>query len=172
MPQVFLGIGSNIERERHVTIALDALRDLFGAPALSSVYETPALGFRGDPFLNLVARVHCELGVGALASRLRALEYAHGRPVDAAPNGPRQLDIDILTYGDHVGTIDGVTLPRPEILTSAFVLGPLAELAPEERHPRERAPYRELWQRFDRAAQPIAAVPFRWRGRNLSALAD
>ena len=82
------------------------------------------------------------------------------------------LDIDILTYGDRVDTADGVELPRGEILTSAFVLRPLAALAPEDRHPGCGETYADLWARFDQAAQPIRAIPFAWRGRELTPRPD
>jgi 2-amino-4-hydroxy-6-hydroxymethyldihydropteridine diphosphokinase len=172
MPRIYLGIGSNIERERHVAIALDALAARFGELAVSPVYEAPALGFAGDPFLNLVVGVDGDLPLRSLADGLRALERAHGRPPNATRNSPRRLDIDILTYGDRVGTVEGVELPRGEILTSAFVLRPLAALAPGDRHPACGETYAALWGRFDQAAQPIRAVSFAWRGRELTACPD
>ena len=172
MPRIYLGIGSNIERERHVAIALDALAARFGELAVSPVYEAPALGFEGEPFLNLVVGVDGNLPLRDLADELRALERAHGRPVNATRNSPRRLDIDILTYGDRVGTVEGVELPRGEILTSAFVLRPLAALAPRERHPACGQTYAELWARFDQAAQPIRPVAFSWRGVELTPRSD
>jgi 2-amino-4-hydroxy-6-hydroxymethyldihydropteridine diphosphokinase len=172
MPRIYLGIGSNIERERHVAIALDALAARFGEVAVSPVYEAPALGFDGDPFLNLVVGVDGELPLRSLADELRALERAHGPPPNATRNSPRRLDIDILTYGDRVGVEEGVELPRGEILTSAFVLRPLAALAPGDRHPACGETYATLWDRFDQAAQPIRAVPFAWRGRELTPRQD
>ncbi|MFN2330122.1 MAG: 2-amino-4-hydroxy-6-hydroxymethyldihydropteridine diphosphokinase, partial [Chromatocurvus sp.] len=77
------------------------------------------------------------------------------------------LDIDILTYDDHVGVVDGVILPRPEILTNAFVLRPLAELAPDARHPELGQTYAALWAGYDQAAQALRPVAFLWRGRLL-----
>jgi 2-amino-4-hydroxy-6-hydroxymethyldihydropteridine diphosphokinase len=175
MAEVFLGLGSNIQRERYITVGLDALADRFGTLSTSSVYDGEAIGFAGDPFLNLVVRIETALPVGELARELRALEHLHGRPLNASRNSPRQLDIDILTYDSDIGVIDGVILPRPEILTNAFVLCPLAELAPEGRHPAEGKSYGALWADYDRTAQRLRAVEFRWRGRALpleSGLAD
>ena len=120
MPRIYLGIGSNIERERHVAIALDALAARFGELAISPVYEAPALGFAGDPFLNLVVGVDGTLPLRTLADDLRALERAHGRPLHATRNSPRRLDIDILTYGDRVDNADGVELPRGSSTPSAL----------------------------------------------------
>jgi 2-amino-4-hydroxy-6-hydroxymethyldihydropteridine diphosphokinase len=166
--RVFLGLGSNIERERYVIAGLDALDRLFGDMALSSVYDSAAVGFAGQPFLNLVAEVHTDLSVAELAGTLRHIEVEHGRPPDAARFSPRQLDIDILTYDDLVGRVGGVQLPRDEILENAFVLCPLAELSPQALHPVEKRSYHALWQDYDRDAQPLARVEFSWRGRLIS----
>jgi 2-amino-4-hydroxy-6-hydroxymethyldihydropteridine diphosphokinase len=167
MADVFLGIGSNIERERHIIAGLDAVSELCGSVATSSVYDGAAIGFAGAPFLNLVVRVQTELPLGELARRLRQLEFAHGRPANATRNSPRQLDIDILTYGDRVGVVEGVVLPRPEILINAFVLRPLAELAPQERHPQLGQTYGALWAAYDQRSQALWPVAFSWRGRAL-----
>jgi 2-amino-4-hydroxy-6-hydroxymethyldihydropteridine diphosphokinase len=166
--RVFLGIGSNIERERYIAAGLDALQVLFGDLALSPVYDSAAVGFAGQPFLNLVAAVDTGLPLAALAGELRHIETAFGRPANAARFSPRHLDIDILTYGDVVGCVAGVQLPRAEILANAFVLRPLAELAPEALHPVAKRSYARLWREYDRAAQPLARVDFTWRGRAIS----
>ena len=168
MARVYLGVGSNIERERYVTAGLDALQQMFGELALSSVYESAAVGFEGQPFLNLVARVTTDLGVGELYRRLRHIEVEHGRPENATRFSPRQLDIDILTHGMATGIIDGVELPRPEILENAFVLCPLAELAPWQIHPLAGRSYGQLWQDYDKSAQSLHRVDFQWRGRSIS----
>lgn len=168
MVRVFLGIGSNIERERYITAGLDALQAMFGNLSLSSVYDSAAVGFSGQPFLNLVAEVRTGLPLAALAARLRHIETEFGRPANAPRFSARQLDIDILTYGDVVGAVDGVQLPRDEILENAFVLCPLAELAQDALHPVEKRSYASLWQAYDRAAQPLVRVDFSWRGRFIS----
>lgn len=168
MATVYLGVGSNIERERYITAGLDALTGLFGELALSPVYESAAIGFDGQPFLNMAVRVETELAVGELLKALRHIEFEHGRPPNATRFSARQLDIDILTYDDLVGTVDGVELPRGEILTNAFVLRPLADLAPEVLHPVVGESYSALWGRYDRKSQPLARVAFTWRGREIS----
>jgi 2-amino-4-hydroxy-6-hydroxymethyldihydropteridine diphosphokinase len=168
MARVFLGIGSNIERERYIVAGLDALQGCFGDLVLSSVYDSAAIGFEGQPFLNLVAGVETGLSVGALARQLRHIEVEHGRPVNATRFSARQLDIDLLTYDDKVGVVDGVELPRAEILENAFVLCPLAELAPLALHPAAGKSYAALWQAYDQASQLLAKVDFEWRGRPIS----
>ncbi|MEP1472129.1 MAG: 2-amino-4-hydroxy-6-hydroxymethyldihydropteridine diphosphokinase [Halieaceae bacterium] len=168
MATVYLGLGSNIERERYLVAGLDALQGLFGEMALSSVYDSDAIGFDGQPFLNMAARVTTELGVGELHRTLRHIEFEHGRPANATRNSARQLDIDILTYDMLVGVVEGVELPRGEILENAFVLQPLAELAPEVMHPVEGKSFADLWQAYDRDSQGLVRTDFQWRGRFIS----
>jgi 2-amino-4-hydroxy-6-hydroxymethyldihydropteridine diphosphokinase len=165
MARVLLGVGSNIERERYITAGLDALQVLFGDLDLSSVYDSPAIGFEGQPFLNLVVAADTDLGVGELARQLRHIEVEHGRPANATRFSPRQLDIDILTYDDLVGVVEGVELPRGEILENAFVLCPLAELVPDGVHPVVGESYARLWLDYEKARQPLGKVDFVWRGR-------
>jgi len=169
MAQVFLSVGSNIERERYIAAGLDALQAVFDELALSSVYDSAAIGFEGQPFLNLVAAVHTPLPLAELAARLRHIEVEFGRPANATRFSPRHLDIDILTYDDVVGTVGRVQLPRGEILENAFVLCPLAELSPQSLHPGVKRTYAALWAAYDRADQPLARVDFMWRGRAISA---
>ena len=128
MARVYLGLGSNIERERYIAAGLDALEDLFGEMELSPVYESAAIGFDGTAFYNMAVGVNTDLPLAEMAKKLRDIEYEHGRPLNASRFSSRQLDIDILTYDDLVGVIDGVELPRGEILENAFVLQPLADV--------------------------------------------
>lgn len=168
MARVYLGVGSNIERERYIVAGLDALEGLFGQLDLSSVYDSESIGFAGQPFLNLVAGVDTRLSPGLLLRKLRHIEVEHGRPANATRFSARQLDIDILTHGQLTGTVEGVELPRAEILHNAFVLCPLAELAGEAVHPKAGKTYRELWQGYDRESQQLQRVDFQWRGRWIS----
>lgn len=167
MTCVYLSIGSNVDRDRHIQAALDGLSHLFGALEISSVYESEAVGFDGEPFYNLVVGIETDLPVGDLSRALKQLEDANGRLRDVPRFSARTLDLDILTYGDVVGLHDGVTLPRGEILKNAFVLRPLAEIAADERHPQTGERYADLWARYDRA-QRLWVVPFEWQGRAIS----
>lgn len=146
--RVYLGVGSNIEPAYHVRQAVLALRSAFGPLALSPVYRNPPVGFRGEPFLNLVVGLHTRLDLPALADRLRELEAAHGRRRDGPRFSSRTLDIDILTYGDRVQRHGRLTVPRDEILRYAFVLRPLADIAGAECHPQTGERYDALWSRF------------------------
>lgn len=163
MSEVILSLGSNIDRERNIRSALNALRADFGEVAISPVYESEAVGFQGEPFLNLVALIHTDLPVGELSRRLRALEADHGRVRGGGKTfSSRTLDIDILTCDDLAGVVDGVELPRDEILKHAFVLVPLADLRPEGMHPTERKTYRELLTERGFEGQKLWRINFPW----------
>lgn len=157
MPWVWVSLGSNVDRERSLRGAVRALRTRVGKLVLSSVYESASVGSDGPPFYNLVAGFDTELGLRELDAWLRQIEDAFGRVRQPDKNAPRTLDIDILTYADLIDP-DGYHLPRDEILRYAFVLGPLAEVAPCERHPLDGRRYAELWADFPKEAQPLAPV--------------
>lgn len=158
MTRLFLGLGSNIEPARYLPLGLLELKALLGTLRVSPVYEGAAIGFSGAPFWNLVVEARTSLAVGELQKAIRDIEYAHGRAKNASRLSPRSLDIDILIYGDECGVIDGVVLPRGEILENSFVLRPLAELAPAAMHPGVKKSFGELWADYDAASQPLTPV--------------
>ncbi|MEA3251423.1 MAG: 2-amino-4-hydroxy-6-hydroxymethyldihydropteridine diphosphokinase [Pseudomonadota bacterium] len=169
MTQVVVSIGSNIEREHHLRRCLDALAADFAALRISRVFESEPVGFEdGRNFYNLVAAFDSHASVGELQAWCKRLEYAHGRRADSPKFSPRRLDIDLLTVGELTGCIDGVDLPRDEITTSAFVLQPLAELLPDDRHPRDKKRYADLWAAFVPGTQRLWPVDFVWRGTVIS----
>ncbi len=158
MTAVFVGIGSNRERERRIREGLQALRHRFGRLRLSPAYESAAVGFSGSPFYNLVASFECVLPVGELLAALRAIENACGRDPAAAKFAPRPLDLDLLLYGERVIQEDGFHLPREDILRYGFVLKPLADLVPTERHPVLGQSYADLWAAFDGEGRELRRV--------------
>ncbi|HXG27389.1 MAG TPA: 2-amino-4-hydroxy-6-hydroxymethyldihydropteridine diphosphokinase [Nevskiales bacterium] len=158
MTAVFVGIGSNRERERRIREAVAALRRRFGSLRLSPVYESAAVGFSGSPFYNLVAAFDCDLPARQLLAALRAIEQACGRDPAAAKFAPRPLDLDLLLYGDLVLEAPDLRLPRADILTYGFVLKPLADLAPAGRHPVLGRSYADLWAAFDGAGRELQRV--------------
>lgn len=156
MTDVYLGLGSNTDARRHLRGALHALETKFGAIEWSPVYTSPAVGFDGDDFLNLVVKIKTNLQARALRDWLRLLEDEHGRDRTQPKFSDRSLDVDILLFGNRVQDRDGLVLPREEILHYAHVLKPLADLAPRVRHPVEKKSYRRLWREFaDKDKQPL-----------------
>jgi len=166
--RVYLSLGSNINRYQNITAALEALDNTFSPLAISTIYSSEAVGFEGDDFLNLVVGFDSDLTVGELSSILRQIEQDNGRCRQGSKFSSRTLDIDILTYGDAVGSHDKVALPREEITKNAFVLLPLQELAPDVLHPELNVSYRTLWQNYDHASQALWPVDFEWRGEKVS----
>ncbi|MCX2778361.1 2-amino-4-hydroxy-6-hydroxymethyldihydropteridine diphosphokinase [Microbulbifer thermotolerans] len=162
MVEVLLGLGSNIDRERNIRAGLKALAGEFGRLRVSRVFESVAVGFDGDNFYNLVVAIHTALPVGQLALRLRGIEDANGRLRAGPKFSARTLDIDILIYGDLTGTVDGVKLPRAEIEKNAFVLQPLAELAPDWVHPLTGKSFAQMWAEYDKTKQKLWPVAFDW----------
>ncbi|CAA0124368.1 2-amino-4-hydroxy-6-hydroxymethyldihydropteridinepyrophosphokinase [BD1-7 clade bacterium] len=160
MATVLLGIGSNVNREKNIASGLQALRGELGAFRCSPVYESAAVGFDGDPFLNLVIQIDTSLAVGELRHYLRALENDFGRVRACDKFSSRTLDVDILTYDNAVGVVDGVSLPRDEILTNAFVLKPLADLVPDAVHPRADRSYAALWADYPNHSQSLWLAEF------------
>jgi len=165
--RVYISIGSNVNREHYVTAALDALSVWFGELTISPVYDSEAVGFDGSPFLNLVVGVDTSLPVAELSRRFKQLEADNGRRRDVPKFSARTLDLDILTHGDAVGRVDGVELPRGEILKNAFVLRPLADIAPEDVHPVCGKSYGRLWREYS-TGQKLWPVNFSWQGRQIS----
>lgn len=168
MTQVMLSLGSNRERYRHITSALDALHQHFGELMISPVYESESVGFKGSAFLNLVVGIECECGLSELSQQLKQIEDDNGRDRTLPKFGPRTLDIDILTFGDLTGEVEGIELPRPEITENAFVLRPLADIQASNTLPGSELNYQQLWQQFDKSSQKLWPVDFEWRGEKIS----
>jgi 2-amino-4-hydroxy-6-hydroxymethyldihydropteridine diphosphokinase len=129
----YLGLGSNLgDRARFLSEAIRHLRALAGVrvTAVSPVYDTTPVGVVNQPnYLNLVAGIATELPAAQLLAACQGIEHALGRTRDVRW-GPRTLAIDILCYGNLVATEPTLTLPHPRLTERAFVLVPLATLAP------------------------------------------
>ena len=131
MPKAYLSLGSNQEPEKHLQAAVQALRDTFGEVVLSDWVQTKAVGFDGPDFINGAAIIETDWDVHTLDAWLHALEDRHGRRRDVPRFSSRTLDIDIIFYDDLVLKGPGnLQIPRPE-LKHAFVLEPLAQIAPD-----------------------------------------
>jgi len=167
MVTAYLSLGSNIDRYRHISAALDALTARFGGLVISPVYESEAVGFDGDNFLNLVVGIETDLPVGGLSAELKRIEDENGRLRSGPKFSARTLDIDVLTVDQLSGEHDGVLLPRDEVETNAFVLRPLADIAAGDIHPLTGLSYGAMWQAYSKA-QKLWAVDFTWAGQLVS----
>lgn len=156
MSTVYLGLGSNQDAEANIRAGIRVLYRNFANTAISPVYRSAAVGFSGADFLNCVARIDTELSPTRLKDWLTELEDDYGRDRSQPKFSDRTLDIDILLYDDTVADFDGLTLPRGEILKHAHVLKPLADLAPQLRHPETGKTFAEHWEEFegDRSLEP------------------
>ena len=155
MTRAYLSLGSNLEPRRHLRAALDELRARFGAIEVSPAYRSRAVGFDGADFVNLAVALDTELEPEALNDWLHALEDRHGRRRDVPRYADRTLDVDIVLYDQRA--IDGpghLQIPRAE-LKHAFVLRPLADIAPQLRHPLSGRSMAELWAAFPQQSEPL-----------------
>jgi 2-amino-4-hydroxy-6-hydroxymethyldihydropteridine diphosphokinase len=155
MHRAWLSLGSNLEPERHLRAALAELRERFGDVRVSPVYRFPAVGFDGPDFLNLAAGIDSDLDAFALNDWLHALEDRHGRRRDVPRYSSRTLDVDIVLFDALVLSGPGnLQVPRKE-LAEAFVLKPLADIAPAVREPLSGRTLAELC-----AASPAASADY------------
>ncbi len=162
MTTVYLSIGSNIEREKHLRAGISALKKQFGTLILSSVYESDAVGFDGQPFLNLVASFKTEHPPEKVDALLDIIEKNNGRTREQKKFNPRTLDLDLILYGDYISQDPTLEIPRDEITQYAFVLEPLAEIAGELLHPVLKTSYDQLWQDFDTSNLVQKRIDFNW----------
>lgn len=166
MAQVYVSVGSNIDREFNIRSAIRALRAHYEVLQLSTVYDCPAIGFEGDDFYNLVVAFDTDEDVMTVVQVLHGIECDHQRSRGRRRFASRTLDLDLLLYDDLILSEERLTLPRDEISRYAFVLGPLAEIAGERRHPFNGKRFAALWAAFDSAEQPMRAVAdFDWDAR-------
>lgn len=165
LTRVFLGLGSNIERESHLCAGLEALDRFLTEMTCSPVFESHPVGIKSGPFINLVVSALTDMPLMELDRRLKLIEADNGRYAPDRRGLP--LDIDVLLYGEQVGNFDGLILPRAEILKNAFVLWPLSLIAPEREHPGVRISFSKLWASAQ-IDQKLWPVGFEWRGEQLT----
>jgi 2-amino-4-hydroxy-6-hydroxymethyldihydropteridine diphosphokinase len=159
MARVYLSLGSNLEPHRHLPAAIAELRAHFGELAVSPAYRGASVGFDGGEFVNLAVGLDTDLSPEALNEWLHALEDRHGRRRGVPRYSDRTLDIDIVFYDALV--LDGpghLQIPRNE-LQHAFVLRPIADIAPGFRHPVSGQSMAELWAAFPPQREPLRVEP-------------
>lgn len=153
MAQIFIGIGSSIDKRANIRQGVQLLKQHFGELHLSSVFESEAVGFKGGTFYNLVAELSSGLTIEQIINTLKSIEVQLGRPKNAIKYAPRTLDLDLLLYDMQIDKDRDI--PRAEITENAFVLQPLAELAPALAHPILAISYQTLWQQYPANKQKL-----------------
>ena len=146
----YISIGSNIDKNIHIPASLKALETHFGPLVLSSIYESEPVGFSGELFHNLIVCFESDLDVKTVAKKLKQIELDNGRTRESQKFSARTLDLDLILYGDLILSDGRLQIPRDEIERYAFVLEPLAEISPLEKHPLSGITYAQMWEQFDK----------------------
>lgn len=160
MPRVYLSLGSNVEPERHLHDALEALRGRFGNVVVSRVYRSAAVGFEGAPFLNCAAAFDVDVTHDTLRTRLRELEDASGRDRNLPRYADRTLDLDIALWCE--GEVCHSDLVCEEF-DRAHVLAPLADIAPDINQPFDGETLAARWKRLSGRLLALERLPWDWR---------
>ncbi len=160
MGMAYIGIGSNVDREKNIHAAVNKLSTLGTNIRISPVYESPAFGFDGDNFYNLVVGLDTEDSPQQLTEKLQHIENEQGRLRDVPRFSSRTLDLDLLMYDDMVVHTEQMDLPREDIESYAFVLFPLADIAAETVHPEKGVKIGVIRESFDISGSTIWQVKF------------
>ena len=158
MTQVYLGLGSNIDPEANLRLAIAELRRHYGELVISNTYRNAAVGFEGDDFLNLVVGFDSDEQPLEIQQCIEAIHALSGRQRGEARFASRPLDIDLLLYDDLVIDEPPLHVPRSDVLEYDFVLRPLAEIAPELVHPVTGRTILDHWRECDTAGHPLTLV--------------
>lgn len=158
MAKVYLGLGSNVEPQKYLRMGIRELGTQYGVLELSNIYRSKAVGFEGNDFLNLVVGLETEQTPQQIHTVIEEMHARAGRQRGESRYAPRTLDIDLLLYDDLILDEAPLRLPRSDVLKYSFVLGPLAEIAPDLRHPETGKPISEHWADFDRDSHPLVAT--------------
>lgn len=157
MADIYLGLGSNTEPTRYLRMGVKELAREFELRTVSRAYRNQAVGFEGDDFLNAVVCVASDRPVEEIADVLKAIHAKAGRVRGDSAFVSRTLDIDLLLVGDAV--IPEWRIPRRDVLEHSFVLRPLAEIAPDLRHPVTGETMAAHWAACDQETHPLTEVP-------------
>lgn len=158
MTDVYVAAGSNVDPEKYLSAALRGMAATFGPLTSSPAYRNRAVGFEGADFINLVVGFRTGLLVHEVRQRLQEIEAACDRLPGAPKWAPRTMDLDILLFGELVSDEPGLVIPRPDLIKRPYMLKPMADIAPDVRHPTLSKTMRELWQAFDRDAHIMVEV--------------
>ncbi|AEH34138.1 2-amino-4-hydroxy-6-hydroxymethyldihydropteridine diphosphokinase [Vibrio anguillarum] len=145
MTTVYVGVGSNIERRKHIEVAIEELSTIGNHLQISTIYECASVGFNSAAFYNLVVALETRLSLSDFVAQLRAIESRWGRDPQAKKFQDRTLDLDIILFGEDISAQDP-ELPRSDIFKYPFVIQPLYDLSPERIVPNDGRSVRQIWQ--------------------------
>ena len=158
MTRVYVALGSNIEPRKRLTQAARLLTAEFPGIRFSSCFQNVAVGFDGADFINAAAGFDTKLTLAALVVLLHHIEEQCGRKRDDAKWAPRAMDLDILLYGEMISDSAVARVPRADLLRRAYMLGPMAELAPQLLHPEAHRTLADLWSELAPRTPPLSRV--------------
>ena len=164
MTSVYVAAGSNIEPEKNLARACEEIARTWSGVTFSRVYCNKAVGFDGPDFLNMVLGFRTHDPIESVLARLREIEIICGRPRNSPKWASRAMDLDILLFGARVKKTADYTVPRPDLLKRPYMLGPMAEIAADVKHPTANKTIGELWAEFDRDAHSMAPVSIKLPG--------
>ena len=147
MPKIYLSLGSNIKPEENLNKAKELLNQEYQSEKESKIYKTKSEGFEGEDFLNQVICLLTKDSPDRVVATLKDIEKKIGRKDRSEKFSDREIDIDLLLYGNYVGKVLGKDIPHKDIDLYRFVLEPLAEIAPDLIHPKYQEKISEIWQK-------------------------
>lgn len=161
MNDVYLLLGSNIDRERNLPRAIHLLQEMSELVAVSPVYETAPVGLTEQPpFFNAAAHIRTPLSPSAIKQAIiQVIEKQLNRVRQTDKNAPRTIDIDIVLFNQEILTYDGRHVPDPDLLLFAHVAVPIANLAPNLLHPETGEPLQQIAKRLLAAADTPPLIP-------------
>lgn len=162
MVQIYISVGSNVDPEQNIKQGVLAMAEQWAPLMVSQVYESKAVGFVADNFLNLVVGADVSKQSLDIVAILRKIEDDLGRCREAPRFSSRTLDLDLLLYDREILDHIDLQLPRAEITQNAFVLRPLAEIAGDAVHPVRGETYDMLWNTYDKKSQELWPISFTW----------
>lgn len=158
MATVYLGLGSNVSPEENLKRGIRELQYRYGRLDTSAVYQSSAVGFDGDDFWNLVVRLRSDDSPLSICEEIEVIHKVAGRERGSKKWAARTLDIDLLLYNNLICDEKPVRVPRGDVLKYSFVLRPMAELAPDVKHPVTGRTMLEHWQEFDTSSHPLVKL--------------
>ena len=153
-----MAVASNYSAVDNIASAIDLIRGQFGDVAVSNAYRNQSMNPQDSDYINLVIGFDSQIEPEEVVKHLKVIERKLGRNALSKKRQQISIDLDLLIYGDYVGTVCNHQIPRGDILTHSFILGPLAELAGTKLDSVSGSRYQDLWQQFDKHQHPLQIV--------------